>query len=193
MKKTCSKCHKKLPATAEYFYTGKGYADGLNGRCKKCMNEYSKEYGKKYREEHHEYAAKYRKEHRKEYCEYSHKFAVKHRKEQCEYAVGRRREHPEYYKRYNAEYHKTIKGYLHSVYHNICRRCNNQADKAYKNYGGRGIEMKFESFDDFYDYVVNVLKVDPRGLDTHRIDNNKGYEHGNIVFITRAEHAKLHK
>ena len=35
-KKTCTKCKKNLPATAEYFYRHKGRKDGLSSRCKGC-------------------------------------------------------------------------------------------------------------------------------------------------------------
>jgi len=176
--KRCIKCHKEYPATTEYFYKDRGYADGLRGECKMCTREYGK---------------RYCKEHRKEACERAVRYRGEHPERAMKYYKEHRREYHEYSVKYYMERHKTIKGYLHGVYHNICRRCNNQADKAYKNYGGRGIKCLFKSFDDFYSYVVNVLKVDPRDLDTHRIDNDKGYEPGNIMFLSRSEHIKLHK
>lgn len=36
-------------------------------------------------------------------------------------------------------------------------------------------------------YVVDILKVDPRGFDIDRIDNNGHYEKGNIRFVTHKE------
>jgi superfamily II DNA helicase RecQ len=37
--KTCCVCHKKLPASPEYFYRDKGRRDGLMSRCKLCDNQ----------------------------------------------------------------------------------------------------------------------------------------------------------
>lgn len=77
--------------------------------------------------------------------------------------------------------------HLRSVFHNINHRCNNSNDIGYKYYGGRGIQNKFRPFDNFKNYVINELQVDPRGLDCDRIDNNGHYEKGNIRFVTRKE------
>lgn len=91
------------------------------------------------------------------------------------------------YYNYQKKYRKTIKGHLIYCFHNIIARCNNSKHKSYKNYGGRGIKCLFKSFDEFIDYVVNELQVDPRGLTIDRIDNDGYYERGNIRFITQAE------
>lgn len=47
--KICSKCGEEFSATSEYFYKriNKGYKYDLSARCKKCQNEYSKQYKKK--------------------------------------------------------------------------------------------------------------------------------------------------
>ena len=78
----------------------------------------------------------------------------------------------------------TIDGHLYRCFSNINLRCSKPDRIDYKNYGGRGIENRFESSDDFLDYVVNVLQVDPRGLQVDRINNNGHYEPGNIRFVT---------
>ena len=67
------------------------------------------------------------------------------------------------------------------------QRCNNPDQKAYKNYGGRGIKVCFGSADEFVDCVINELQIDPRGLQIDRIDNDGNYERGNIRFVTRRE------
>ena len=85
------------------------------------------------------------------------------------------------------KYYATIRGYLKQTYDNIRKRCDNCADKSYKNYGGRGIRCLFQSFDEFYEYVINVLRVDPRKLTVDRIDNDGNYEPGNIQFVTHRE------
>ena len=85
---------------------------------------------------------------------------------------------------YNREYRKTIKGCLKSRFRNIKERCNNPKRKAYERYGGRGIKCLFNSPDEFINYVINELQIDPRNLQIDRIDNDGHYEPGNIRFVT---------
>ena len=47
--KVCYKCRKKLPLTSEYFAKHKKSADGYDGRCKSCVNLFSKEIQRKER------------------------------------------------------------------------------------------------------------------------------------------------
>ena len=82
-------------------------------------------------------------------------------------------------------YHGTVKGYVQCLYDNMARRCDNS--KFYAD-----IECKFTSSIELLSYVVNILQVDPRGLDCHRIDNNGHYEKGNIEFLTEEEHKRHH-
>ena len=90
-------------------------------------------------------------------------------------------------------WHKTINGYLRKLHSNIKQRCTNPKVRTYRNYGGRGIECKFESASEFVYYVVCVLKIDPRGLQIDRIDNDGHYEKGNIQFMTKTEHDLKHR
>lgn len=92
--------------------------------------------------------------------------------------------------RNSKRYNKTINGHLRHVWYAMLQRCNNPKLKPYKDYGGRGIEVKFASFNDFYDYVVKVLKIDPRKLTIDRIDNDGNYEKGNIRFVTMTENCR---
>ena len=87
-------------------------------------------------------------------------------------------------------YRHTLNGYLHRLFDHINQRCNNPSDVAYRHYGGRGIKNKFKSFDELADYINNDLRVDPRGFDMDRIDNNGNYEKGNIRFVTHAENLR---
>lgn len=91
------------------------------------------------------------------------------------------------------QYYKTLRGYLHHVWDNMLQRCNNPKATGYNYYGGRGIKVKFNSFDDFYDYVVNELKADPTGLNIDRINNNGDYQPGNIRFVTHKENCRNRK
>ncbi len=87
------------------------------------------------------------------------------------------------------EYYGTIRGHLRRVFNHINQRCNNPAIHNYSRYGGRGITNNFKSSDEFIDYIVYDLKVDPRGLQIDRIDNDGHYEKGNIRFVTNKENS----
>ncbi len=41
--KVCRKCKRELPATPDYFYRNKKTYDKLDGQCRTCKNQYSKE------------------------------------------------------------------------------------------------------------------------------------------------------
>lgn len=82
-------------------------------------------------------------------------------------------------------YLATVEGYLNHLYHTMSSRCERQ--RSYT-----GVENKFESPEHFTSYVMNVLQVDPRGRDIHRINNDSNYEPGNIEFLTEDEHVARH-
>lgn len=67
-------------------------------------------------------------------------------------------------------------------------RCFNPNSEDFKNYGGRGITMCSEwrgSFEAFFSHIG----LCPDGLTLDRIDNNKGYEPGNVRWATRKQQA----
>jgi len=94
---------------------------------------------------------------------------------------------------YNRNYRKTIRGHLVLLFHHLKNRCRNPLYRAYHRYGGRGIKCLFKSSAEFANYVINVLKINPHGLEIHRINNNKHYEPGNIEFLTSKEHGLKHR
>lgn len=60
------------------------------------------------------------------------------------------------------------------------KRCGNPKDKAYRNYGARGIHVCPEwqrSFEAFFAHVGPKPSPD---LSIDRIDNDRGYEPGNV-------------
>ncbi len=129
--KVCTKCKRKLPATAEYFYKRSNVKSGLQYMCKDCKNKWIKNYRS-----------------------------------------------------------STIKGYLYGIFAGMKQRCTYRGHGSYHRYGGRGIKVCFKSSDEFVDYVISKLQVDPRGLQIDRIDNDGNYESGNIRFVTRKENCK---
>ena len=90
------------------------------------------------------------------------------------------------FKKYNA----TIKGHLQYVYRDIRKRCDNPKHEFYYRYGGRGIQCLFFSKEEFINYVIDELQIDPRELDCDRIDNDGNYEPGNIRFVTHQENCQ---
>jgi hypothetical protein len=76
---------------------------------------------------------------------------------------------------------------LKSAYANAKQRCENPNNKSYINYGARGIQFKFDSFEDFKNCLGN--KPDPT-YTLERLDNNGHYEIGNVVWATREQQLK---
>jgi hypothetical protein len=70
------------------------------------------------------------------------------------------------------------------AYHDAKQRCTNANHKRYADWGGRGIEFRFSSFEEFLE------SVGPRPSSNHSIDrkdNNGPYEKGNVVWSSRSE------
>lgn len=158
--KKCSSC-KQIKSVSD-FHKSKSVRDGLQIECKLCRSQYLKQYYRENRDEKARHATQYYWEHRAERLQY----AKNHR------------------------YRHTIRGHLMDVWTHMRHRCNNPKHKKYHHYGGRGIQIKFTCFQDFYEYIKELMaqhNFDPRLLCIDRTNNDGHYERGNIRFITRAE------
>jgi hypothetical protein len=75
---------------------------------------------------------------------------------------------------------------IYHVWHNMMRRCHDETNKRFNDWGGRGITVakEWHAFETFYSAVGDV-PFDGAQID--RIDNSKGYEPGNIKWSTNTE------
>lgn len=88
---------------------------------------------------------------------------------------------------------RTIEQHLRLIFVGIRQRTKGEIlDDRDWMYTDKMIFNLFVSPEEFIQYVVNELKVDPRGRACHRIDDSGHYEKGNIEFLTAQEHAAAH-
>lgn len=83
---------------------------------------------------------------------------------------------------------------MHRLWKSIKARCNNPKVRSYRNYGGRGIKMWPPWNASFRLFLAEILiEIGPKPSPKHsidRIDNERGYEPGNLRWATNAEQSR---
>ena len=72
----------------------------------------------------------------------------------------------------------------------IKQRCTNPNNPSYRNYGGRGITMCDEWAESFESFHAHVGECPGPGLSLDRINNEKGYEPGNVRWASASQQMK---
>ncbi len=75
----------------------------------------------------------------------------------------------------------------YNAYRSAKMRCNTPTARQYPSYGGRGIEFRFQSFEEFFAHIGG-RPTSKHSLD--RIDNNGHYEKGNVRWATQVEQCR---
>lgn len=78
---------------------------------------------------------------------------------------------------------KRVKHPLHHVWRSLKQRVLNPKDVAFKRYGGRGIFVCKRWADSYVHFYEDLISIYERGLQIDRINNDGGYEPGNVRFV----------
>lgn len=76
---------------------------------------------------------------------------------------------------------------LRKAVENVLARCTNEEHPHYHSYGGRGIEVRFDSPIEFVEHLLTLEGCDDPSLVLDRIDNDGHYEPGNLRFATYSQ------
>lgn len=83
--------------------------------------------------------------------------------------------------------HGETKTSLHYIWVEMKARCRRKTHKHYANYGDRGIDVCDAWFNSYLAFKADVGVQPFEGATLDRIDNNKGYEPGNVRWVTMHE------
>ena len=85
--------------------------------------------------------------------------------------------------------HGMLKTPTYQAWHSMKQRCLNPNNKAWKNYGGRGITVCKRWKDSFEAFYADMGEC-PDGMSFDRIDNQKGYAPNNCRWTTSKAQAR---
>ena len=83
--------------------------------------------------------------------------------------------------------HRLHGSITYKTWDSMKRRCNNPKAHNYKNYGGRGIRIKYKSINEM---VADIGLRPSRAYSIDRIDNDKHYEKGNCQWLLISENTR---
>jgi hypothetical protein len=80
----------------------------------------------------------------------------------------------------------------HLAWYGMRKRCNDPSNKSYVNYGGRGIKVcpQWDCKQGFWDFLAHIGPKPCASLSLDRIDNERGYEPGNVRWATASQQNK---
>lgn len=73
---------------------------------------------------------------------------------------------------------------------NIIQRCTNENNEHFYNYGARGITVCEQWSKDFRQFLEDVGEAPSREHAIDRIDNSRGYEPGNVRWVTKKQNQR---
>lgn len=85
--------------------------------------------------------------------------------------------------------HGMTKHPLYKTWLNMMQRCHNAENKDYKRYGGREITV-CDHWHNPANFIADVGARPEPELELDRIDNDKGYERGNVHWTTRLKNMR---
>jgi hypothetical protein len=86
--------------------------------------------------------------------------------------------------------HGKSKDKVYHAWSNVVQRCTNPKNKHYANYGGRGITVCKKWQESFVAFLSDVGEPKTSQDTIDRIDNENGYEPGNVRWVSRKQNQR---
>lgn len=81
---------------------------------------------------------------------------------------------------------------MYQTWHGMQLRCNDPDSAQYADYGARGITVcdRWDDVSVFIEDIENDIGPKPEGCQLDRIDNERGYEPGNVRWVTPSQNCR---